>query len=97
MLRPIGDLLEKSVKRQGIEKQIEASQVISEFHGVIVDLFGKRILNQVQAKSLKNQVLSVASLSSVIVNELRIHEEGILKKINDKYKKTLVRKLRFFV
>lgn len=97
MLRPIGDFLGGAVRRQGIEKQVEATQVIEEFEAAIAGQFGKKILNQVQAKSLKNQVLSVAVISSVIANELRINEGEILKKINDKYKKTLVKKLRFLI
>lgn len=97
MLRPIGDLLEKSVKRQKIESQVVASQVIEEFHRLISAQFGKKILNQVQAKSLKNQVLRVAVLSSVIVNELRMNEGEIIKKINSKFKKTLVKKLSFLI
>ena len=97
MLRSIGDLVGRSVKRQGIETQVQASQVIEEFHKIISEKFGKRILSQVQAKSLKNQVLNVATLSSVVTSELRLYEEEILEKINDKYKKTLVNKLRFFL
>ncbi len=97
MLKSIGDLVEGSVKRQGIENQVQASQVIEEFHKTIVEKFGKRILSQVQAKSLKNQVLNIATLSSVVTSELRMHEEEILERINNKYKKTLVNKLRFFI
>lgn len=97
MLNPIGDFLDRAVKRQGIAKQVEASQVMKEFEAIVVRQFGRKILNQVQAKSLKNQVLSVAVLSSVVANELRINEKEILNKINDKYKKTLVEKLRFLI
>ena len=97
MLRPIGDLVDSSVNRQGIARQVEASQVLEAFHRIIKEKYGPKILDQVQAKSLKNKVINVAVLGSVIANELRLYESEIVEKINAKYKKNLVEKLRFFI
>jgi len=95
MIWSIGSLLDKSLKRQGIESQVKASQVIKTFHKIVEKKFGKKVLEQLQAKSLKNKTLVIAVLSSVVASEIRLHQEEIIKEINNQYKKTLVEKLRF--
>ncbi|MDZ7798838.1 MAG: DciA family protein [Patescibacteria group bacterium] len=95
MIWSIGSLLNKSLKRQGIESQVKASQVIKTFHKIIERKFGQKVLEQLQAKSLKNKTLVVAILSSVVASEIRLHQEEIIEEINSQYKKTLVEKLRF--
>lgn len=97
MLEPIGLLLQHSVRKGGIETQVESSRVISDFHEELKKLFGPKILNRVQAKFLKNKVLSVAVLGSVLVNEIRLHQGQIIENINAKHKKILVERLRFLV
>jgi len=96
MLQPIKSLVSNSIKKYGLKEKIEASQVIGVFHKIIAARFGKKILEQVQAKSLKRGVLRVAVLSSVVANELRLQEGIIIKEINHRFKKTLVKKIRFF-
>jgi phosphopantetheine adenylyltransferase len=97
MLQTVGSLLPYSVRRSGIESQIQGSRVLEDFHDELKKLFGPKILNRVQAKSLKNKVLSVAVLGSVLVNEIRLHQGQIIDNINAKHNKTLVERLRFLV
>lgn len=97
MLEPIGSLLQHSVRKSGIESQVLGSQIISDFHEELKKLFGPKILNRVQAKSIKNKVLSVAVLGSVLVNEIRLHQGQIIENINAKHKKILVERLRFLL
>ena len=96
-MQPIGSLLSGSIRKSGIEAQVQASQVIDDFHQELVALFGQKILKKVQAKSLEHKILSVAVLSSVVVNEIRLNQARIIENINNKYKKTLVEKLRFLI
>ncbi len=97
MLRSIGSLLDRSIGDKGIAEKVAAAQVIDEFHRQVVSLFGNRVKNRVQAKSLKQKTLTVAALNSVLANEIRLYEPTIIKNINEKYKKTLVEKLRFIL
>ncbi|MFH1367466.1 MAG: DciA family protein [Patescibacteria group bacterium] len=97
MLQPIGSLLDHSVRKSGIETQVQSSQVMEDFHEEIKKIFGPKILKRVQAKFLKNKVLSVAVLGSVLVNEIRLHQGQILENINTRHKKILVERLRFLL
>lgn len=97
MLQPIGPLLNHSVRKSGIEIQVQSSRVIEDFHEEIKKIFGPKILNRVQGKFLKNKVLSVAVLGSVLVNEIRLHQGEIIDNINARHKKILVERLRFLI
>ena len=97
MLQTVGSLLPQSVRRCGIERQVQASRVIDAFHEELIKIFGPKILKRAQAKAIKNKVLAVAVLNSVLVQEIRLHQEEIIKGINARYNKTLVERLRFLL
>ena len=97
MLEPINPYLHRAIRKRGIKDQVEASQVVDAFHDYLKKIFGAQILKSVQAKNLKNRVLAVYVLNSVLKSELRLREPEILDHINTKYKKTIVLRLRVFL
>ncbi|MCX7778638.1 MAG: DUF721 domain-containing protein [Patescibacteria group bacterium] len=95
-MKKISSLLFNALRRAGIEKEVLATLVIEEFKKILVKKFGKKILKQVKILHLKNQILSLSVLSSVIAQEIKLNEEKFLKKINQKFGQKLVKTIRFF-
>ncbi|MBI4653233.1 DUF721 domain-containing protein [Candidatus Kuenenbacteria bacterium] len=97
MFHPLNKFLPFSLKKAKIEKQVEATMACQKFDQIIQNIWDDKILDQMKAISLKDRVLTVAILSSVLASELRLRQEEIIKKINIKLKKTAVERLRFLI
>ncbi|MFH1838428.1 MAG: DciA family protein [Candidatus Kuenenbacteria bacterium] len=97
MFHSLSKFLPLSLKKAKIEKQVEATMVCQEFDLIIQNIWDEKILDQVKAISLKDKVLTVAILSSVLASELQLRQEEIIKKINFKLKKNVVDRLRFLI
>ncbi len=88
-------LLEKSAKRFGIHQQITAVRVMAEFEKLLMQFLKKKTNHQVKPLYLKNQVLHISVTSSVLASEIRLYQKPIIAKINQKFKKTVIKNLRF--
>lgn len=93
----IKDLLAESVQRTGAAKQINAVIVCNEFDKIMLEIFGHRVKNKVKAQYIKNGTLTVAVLSSVWGQEIKLHEPEILEKLQKKVGINKVVGLRFLV
>lgn len=89
----INRLLNKSVGRAKIRDKVEASLVMEEFLRQLEKLFGKQISRKVKPVSLKNQVLKVSVMSSVLTAEIKLKQKILIASINSKFGKTLVKKI----
>jgi predicted nucleic acid-binding Zn ribbon protein len=96
-IQRIGDLVEGSVKRAGIQQKVTAAQIIEEFKEQICERWGKQVLKRVTPKYLKRGTLTIEAKDSVFAAELRLKEKNLLDELNKKYEKAVVKKLRFLV
>ncbi|MEK7167132.1 MAG: DciA family protein [Patescibacteria group bacterium] len=97
MFHPLSKFLPLSLKKAKIEKQVEATMVCQEFNKIIQNIWGEQIYDQMKVISFKDKILTVAILSSILASELQLKQEEIIKKINLKFKKDTVERLRFLV
>lgn len=93
--QPIGKILTQLIKKKGLNRQIEAVLVIDKFHEIIKDIWGEDISEQAKALHLKDKKLTIACLSSVAAQEIRLHESEILEKLNKEFGDGMVEKLRY--
>jgi len=93
----IKNLLQQSVNRAGITKEVRAAVVCNEFDKIITGIFGNKAKNKVKAQYVKNNTLTVAVLSSVWGQEIKLHEQEILEKLHNKVGQNKVERLRFLV
>ncbi|HEX9664490.1 MAG TPA: DUF721 domain-containing protein [Patescibacteria group bacterium] len=91
----INKILKNSIKKSGLEPQIEASLVLEEAGQILYAIFGDKIVNQARPLYVKNKILTIAVLSSIVSQELKLRESEIIDKINKKFEKNLVARLRF--
>ncbi|MBU4360718.1 DUF721 domain-containing protein [Candidatus Parcubacteria bacterium] len=93
----IGKILNKNLqKRSGLAKQIHATLICEEFDKIIAKKWGQKIINKVKAMYFKDNTLTIASLSSVAAQEIKLHEQKILEKINLKFENA-VKQIRYLI
>ena len=93
----ISALLSKSIRQAGNEPQIRGARVIEQFHEIVLEIMGEAIAKKVNAQYIKNGTLTVAVLSSVVGQELKLREREILQRINGSSKNPTIERLRFLV
>jgi len=91
------NLLDKSIKKAGIGKQLDSSKILDEFNQVGQKVFGEATMKKIKPLYLKNNTLSVACLSSVLAERLKSQERRVLEELNRPYKEKVVERLRFLV
>lgn len=91
----IGNILNKSIKKKSFSRGVKAALVIEKFHKVIKNIWGKNILEQVKALYLKDKKLTIACVSSVAAQEIRLRESEILEELNKEFGQGAVEKLRY--
>lgn len=89
--------MDRSVKKAGIDKQVQAAKVLEDFLNVMEVMFEPRIFNKVKPIYFKDGVLSATCLSSVLADKLKKQEPYILRNLNKFYPKKVVYQLRFLV
>jgi len=90
----LANILNSQVRQKGLAPQIVATLVCEEFDKIIKEKWSGKMQNRVKALYLKNKILTIASLSSVFAQEIRLHEAEIIKKINDQFP-SAVERLRY--
>lgn len=93
---PLGDALQKKVIKSGpLARQVEASMVVLYAEEVLQEIFGAE--NAIHAKPLflKNRTLTVTCSSSSMAQEIRLKQQLIVDKINDKLGKKEVDRIRY--
>lgn len=92
---PIKHTLNRNIQSSGMQDQVDGARVIELFSAVAKELLGEGIANQVKGLYLKNRTLSVSVPSSVIGQEIKLHEEKIVATLNQKIEANVVERLRF--
>ncbi len=94
-MEPIKKIISKNIKKSGLAPKVEASLVVESFSEIIAEVLSPKIAKKVQAMHLKNKTLTIACLSSVLAQEVQLHQKKIINRLNKKFDKTVVDKLRF--
>jgi predicted nucleic acid-binding Zn ribbon protein len=95
MFYNLKSLLPKSIKRAGIEGQIKDKQVIEFFDEIKKEFLGPESASRVRPMYFKNEILYVASLSSVAAEKLEAREAEVRNRINKEFGSGTVKKLKF--
>ncbi|MFH1610600.1 MAG: DciA family protein [Patescibacteria group bacterium] len=82
----INKILNKNFKNQsGLAKSIQASLVCDEFDKILENKWGSVGSSKAKAMYYKDKILTIASLSSVMAQEIKLHERDILEELNSKF------------
>lgn len=93
---PLGDtLLSKLSGNSTLKRQIETSQVVEMSKTIINELLGADIGVHVRPLFLKNRTLTVSCASGAVAQEIRLRQLEIVAKINEKFEKPEVDRIRY--
>ncbi|NCP16923.1 hypothetical protein COU24_00645 [Candidatus Kuenenbacteria bacterium CG10_big_fil_rev_8_21_14_0_10_39_14] len=90
----INKIISERYSKQDLGKKVTASLVCEEFNKLIVSIWGKKIENNAQAMYLKDKILTIAALSPVVAQELKIREGELINRLADKFGQGVVDRLR---
>lgn len=96
-LIPLKNLLPHSLKRNKIFAQVEAVQIIEEFNKIAKLAWGKDVDQEVKALYVKDRVLTVAVLGSVVASEIRLNKGNIINSINEYFSQKVLTDLRIIM
>ncbi|MFA6392078.1 MAG: hypothetical protein WCW66_05030 [Patescibacteria group bacterium] len=96
-MRKIENLLEGSLVRAGIEQRVNSLRVIYEVKKIFLNMFGVNSRFTVVPKGVKEKILLIEVRDESEIQEIKNREEEILVELENKLKKTAVKRLRFLL
>lgn len=83
----IGEVITKLMQNPKLEKRLESLDVLEIWNNII----GKNLRKYIVDSSFKNNILEIKSKSSSLRNELSYQKTEIIRRINKKIGKTIVK------
>lgn len=97
MMNELKNLLQKSINKAGISRQVEAALLIEKAQGIIEKLLPSGVNKMTKVLYLRNQNLTIACLNSALAQEIKLYEREIIAKINKDFGKEVIKNLRFLL
>jgi len=95
-ITPLGDALNEKIDEDStLQKQVDASKVIEIAEKVMQDMFGEEQAVHAQPQYLKNRTLTISCSSSTMAQEIRLNQNEIVDKVNEKLGKDRVDSIRY--
>lgn len=92
----LGDTLSSRFTQKGpLKKQLEDSQVVEEAKIVLSEIFGAELSTQATPLFLKNRTLTISCSSSAIAQEIRLTQNQIVEKLNERLGRNEVDRIRY--
>jgi hypothetical protein len=76
-------------------RSVVASMAVEKANYILADMFGERIIDIARAVYIRNRALTVACLSSVSAQEIRLYESKIVGEINKRMGDIVVDKIKY--
>ena len=93
----IKNLLNKRVRQSGLSSSINNALIIEEFVKIIKEIWGEKIALKIKPLYIKNRILTIACLSTVISQELILHKREIIARINKKFNSEIISDFRLII
>lgn len=90
-MQHIGKALQVFIKNSGLEKVLDQQNIIDVWDEVV----GEKISKNAKAKSIEYGVLKVETISPTWRQELYLQKKDIVKKLNEKIQKKIIKDIRF--
>lgn len=95
MMNLLGDLLKNKNLNSPLVRGVRAAQIISAAEKILINRFGEGIKNSAAPAYFKNQILTIACLSSSAASEIKLHENSILEDLNKAVPGAQILKIRY--
>ncbi|OGH88172.1 MAG: hypothetical protein A3J93_00315 [Candidatus Magasanikbacteria bacterium RIFOXYC2_FULL_42_28] len=94
-MQTLGSLLNRPNQNRPLLKQVRAAMVVEAANEFISKTYGQGAENQARALYLKNGILTIACLSSVLAQEMRLREKELLRAVSAKFSPDTIKKVRY--
>jgi len=91
----LGSILGNQIKKKGLGKSIQAALVCEDVEKVLQEILPTIVLERTEVVSLKDFVITIKTISSVIAQEIKLHENEILLKLRDKFGENSVQSIKY--
>lgn len=95
MLKSLGEILKKQMKKNTGWKHAEASMVVEKTNEALKELFGAQSTRFAQAIYFKDRTINITCLSSVMAQEIKLNDKKIILTLNNKLGGQTVEKIRY--
>lgn len=96
-MKSIKSILKQNQNKSPLMKGITASLTVEYFQQLLNDEWGAKGQEQARALHLKNNILTIACLNSVIANEIQLKKGFFLDKINMKFGQNTVEQIKIII
>jgi|WetSurMetagenome_2_1015567.scaffolds.fasta_scaffold115703_2 hypothetical protein len=93
-MQTIGSIFKGKVNESPFWKSVSASLIVEEANRLLVEFFGSEATDYARAAYLKNKVLTITCLSSVMAQEIKLNEAVLLEALARKFARQ-VEKIRY--
>ncbi len=93
-MEQLKNLLNISINKAGIKRQVQAAQICTECEKIIKTL-DQKSLHQCKPYHYKNKILTISTPSSAHAQEILMHQHIIKEKINQHFNQTAVTRIQF--
>lgn len=94
MLNPLSKFLQDAVKRTGQKQSIDASVIVDSARPIILQILPELRPADFEIVSYRDGILTIATASPIISQELRLHAEPIIDALRDAFANPMT-KLRY--
>ena len=91
----LGSIFGNKDRRSALMRGVANSMAVEEANKLLISIFGEPAKNTCQVMSVKNKILTVACLSSVLEEKIQLREKEIINSLNKKLGEIVVEKIRF--
>ncbi|MDO8499521.1 MAG: DciA family protein [bacterium] len=94
-MQSLADIFKRKSTRSPLLRSVNTAMTVEMANNIIAQLFGEKIIDAARAVYLKNQILSVACLNTVVSQEIKLNEAKIIDLINTKAATVAITKIRY--
>lgn len=91
----LGDILSQNLKSKGFADTVEAARIVTELQKFLQEEFPKEVAERMAVSHFKQRAITVRVASSVIGQELKMHERRLLAKLTHAFPSVRVDRIRF--
>jgi len=88
-------ILGEGLEKKGLGKSIQAALACDDVEKALREILPETIMDKTKVVSLKNFVITVRTSSSVIAQEIRLHEGDIINRLREKFGQETIKGIRY--
>ena len=84
-MKAIGDILQRHNVGTALARGVSAAQIVEKANDLLAQYFGVSIQNQAEAAFVKQRTLTIICKTSVVSQEIRFKEQGLLLALQSEF------------